>query len=116
MRQGLATELEPQHRHHGSTVVNMGLDADDVDKGKHDGDSYQMDREEVEDLFKKLDKNNDGRIDVNELAEGLKHLHGSRYKVGQAQVCMKHSNDITARLKLPFSFITPFVACILSHE
>lgn len=116
MRQGLAAELEPQHRHHGSTVVNMDSDADDVDKGKHDGDSYQMDREEVEDLFKKLDKNNDGRIDVNELAEGLKHLHGSRYKAGQAQVCMKHSNDITARLKLPFSFITPFVACILSHE
>lgn len=88
MRQGLATELEPQHRHHGSTVVNMDSDADDVDKGKHDGDSYQMDREEVEDLFKKLDKNNDGRIDVNELAEGLKHLHGSRYKAGQAQQIM----------------------------
>lgn len=96
MRQGLATELEPQpqHRHHGSTVVDMDSDADDVDKGKHDGDSYQMDREEVEDLFKKLDKNNDGRIDVNELAEGLKHLHGSRYKAGQAQVCKQHITAI----------------------
>lgn len=91
----------------------MDSDADDVDKGKHDGDSYQMDREEVEDLFKKLDKNNDGRIDVNELAEGLKHLHGSRYKAGQAQVCMKHSNDITARLKLRF-LIYYSLCCVYS--
>ena len=82
MRQGLATELG-SHRHHGSEVVNMDLDADDLEQAKTNDDSYQMDLEEVEDLFKKLDKNNDGRIDVNELAEGLKHLHGSRYKAGQ---------------------------------
>ena len=85
MRQGLATEPELHRRHHGFEVVNMELDADDLEKD-HD-ESYQMDHEEVEDLFKKLDKNNDGRIDLNELAEGLKHLHGSRYKAGQAQVC-----------------------------
>ena len=87
MRQGLATELEP-HRHHGSEDLSMDSDQDDLRQEKHDNDSYQMDKEEVEDLFKKLDKNNDGRIDVHELAEGLKHLHGSRYKAGQAQVCI----------------------------
>lgn len=84
MSQGLATELE-LHRHHGSEGVNMDSDADDLEHQ----DGYQMDKEEVEDLFKKLDKNNDGRIDLNELAEGLKHLHGARYKAGQAQVCIE---------------------------
>lgn len=87
MSQGLATEPKPDHRHHGFEVVNMDLDGDDLET-KHD-EGYQMDHEEVETLFKKLDKNNDGRIDVSELAEGLKHLHGSRYKAGQAQVCTK---------------------------
>ena len=84
MCQGLATEPELHSHHHGFEVVNMELDGDELDKN-HDK-SYQMDHEEVEDLFKKLDKNNDGRIDLNELAEGLKTLHGSRYKAGQAQV------------------------------
>ncbi|KAJ7372293.1 hypothetical protein OS493_019737 [Desmophyllum pertusum] len=64
----------------------MDLDADDLEKN-HD-ESYQMDQQEVEELFKNLDKNNDGRIDMNELAEGLKSLHGSRYKAGQAQQIM----------------------------
>ena len=86
MSRGPAAEPET-HRHHGFEVVNMESEADDSLK-KHD-EGYQMDHEEVETLFKKLDKNNDGRIDVNELAEGLKHLHGSRYKAGQAQVCTK---------------------------
>ena len=88
MPRGLAAELEP-HRHHGSEGVKMDSDADDLEQERHNTDSYQMDKEEVEDLFKKLDRNNDGRIDLNELAEGLKHLHGSRYKAGQAQVCIK---------------------------
>jgi len=88
MSRGLAAESE-SHRHHGCEVVNMESEADDLEK-KHD-EGYQMDHEEVESLFKKLDKNNDGRIDVNELAEGLKHLHGSRYKAGQAQVRTKNT-------------------------
>lgn len=87
MRRGLAAELEP-HRHHGSEGVKMDSDADDLEQERHNEHSYQMDKEEVEDLFKKLDRNNDGRIDLNELAEGLKHLHGSRYKAGQAQQIM----------------------------
>lgn len=90
MREGLATELD---RHHGSQDVNMDSDGDDLGKEKHEEDGYQMDKEEVEDLFKKLDKNNDGRIDVNELAEGLKHLHGSRYRAGQAQVCIQQTRS-----------------------
>lgn len=87
MCRGLATEPEPHQRHHGFGGVNMDLDADDLEKN-HD-ESYQMDQQEVEELFKNLDKNNDGRIDMNELAEGLKSLHGSRYKAGQAQVCVQ---------------------------
>lgn len=93
MSQGSAAEPETL-RHHGFEVVNMESEADDSLK-KHD-EGYQMDHEEVETLFKKLDKNNDGRIDVNELAEGLKHLHGSRYKAGQAQVRAKVN---TAQIK-----------------
>ena len=88
MRRGQAAELEP-HGHHGSGDVNMFHGSDDLDHKKHNEEGYQMDKEEIEDLFKKLDKNNDGRIDVYELAEGLKHIHGSRYKAGQAQVCLQ---------------------------
>lgn len=90
MRPGQAAELEP-NRHHGPEDVNMVHGADDLHHKKFDDESYQMDKEEIEDLFKKLDKNNDGRIDVYELAEGLKHIHGSRYKAGQAQVGMRRS-------------------------
>ena len=64
------------HRHDGFGVVNMEMP----------DNSYQMEHEEIEKLFRSLDRNKDGRIDVNELAEGLKHIHGSRYKAGQAQV------------------------------
>lgn len=95
MSRGRAAEPET-HRHHGFEVVNMESEADDLQK-KHD-EGYQMDHEEVETLFKNLDKNNDGRIDVNELAEGLKHLHGSRYKAGQAQVTQLKSISLAHAL------------------
>ena len=71
MRPGQAAEFEP-NRHHGPEDVNMVHGADDLHHKKLDDESYQMDKEEIEDLFKKLDKNNDGRIDVYELAEGFK--------------------------------------------
>lgn len=92
MRPGQAAELEP-NRHHGLEDVNMVHGADDLHHKKYDDESYQMDKEEIEDLFKKLDKNNDGRIDVYELAEGLKHIHGSRYKAGQAQQIMSLGDE-----------------------
>lgn len=92
MRPGQAAELEP-NRHHGPEDVNMVHGADDLHHKKFDDESYQMDKEEIEDLFKKLDKNNDGRIDVYELAEGLKHIHGSRYRAGQAQQIMSLGDE-----------------------
>lgn len=52
----------------------------------HDEHHYKSDPERLERLFKDLDKNGDGKIDVNELAEGLKKFHGARYRPGQAQV------------------------------
>lgn len=49
---------------------------DDLDYKKYNEEGYQMDKEEIEDLFKKFDKNNDGRIDVYEFVEGLKYIYG----------------------------------------
>ncbi|XP_031558528.1 calcium-binding mitochondrial carrier protein SCaMC-2-like [Actinia tenebrosa] len=49
---------------------------------------YKSDPERIERLFKDLDKNGDGKIDINELAEGLKRFHGARYRPGQAQHVM----------------------------
>ena len=55
--------------------------------GKTESDGYrQSDRNEIEKLFKELDKNQDGRIDLHELKEGLQEFHGGRYKPGQARV------------------------------
>lgn len=124
MCQGLATEPElHSHHHHGFEVVNMDLNGGGLDNN-HDK-SYQMDHEEVEDLFKKLDKNNDGRIDLNELAEGLKNLHGSRYKAGQAQVCTNYNKkqpakltpkNILSRITLKhFCFYSIFLFCRLKE-
>mgnify|MGYP001795550743 CR=1 FL=1 len=51
--------------------------ADDID--------FKPDRKRFEELFNELDKNKDGKIDVDELAQGLKKLSG-RYTPGQAEV------------------------------
>ena len=52
-----------------------------------DDHGYKLDKERMEALFKELDKNKDGKIDVDELAEGLKKL-GGRYTPGQAEVTL----------------------------
>jgi len=44
-----------------------------------------LNREKVEDLFRQLDTNKDGRVDVKELTEGLSRL-GVPTIPGQAQV------------------------------
>ena len=46
---------------------------------------YKPDQKRIEELFRKIDKNQDGIIDAEELAEGLKTL-GGRYTKGQAEV------------------------------
>ena len=58
--------------------------------GHHSHHDYKVDPERIERLFKELDKNGDGKIDVNELAEGLKRYGGTRYRPGQAQVSTLH--------------------------
>ncbi|EDO32185.1 predicted protein [Nematostella vectensis] len=77
-----------------------------------DSQHYKSDPKRVEELFKELDKNQDGKIDVNELAEGLKKLHGPRYKPGQAQQIMT-LGDETLDGHLSFE---EFVNYITSHE
>jgi len=44
------------------------------------------DKKRFEELFHKLDKNRDGKIEARELAESLKALHGIRDVEKQAQV------------------------------
>ena len=58
----------------------------DVADGSHSHHDYKVDQERIEKLFKELDRNEDGKIDINELTEGLKRYGGSRYRPGQAQV------------------------------
>jgi len=51
---------------------------------------YLSGPERLESLFKELDKNQDGQIDINELADGLKKYYGARYRPGQAQVSLTY--------------------------
>jgi len=44
-------------------------------------------RKRFEELFQKLDKNRDGKIEASELAESLKALHGIKDADKHAQVC-----------------------------
>lgn len=54
-------------------------DKEDLFKG------YERDYDRIERLFKDLDRNNDGKIDANELASGLKRLR-VRHSKGQLKV------------------------------
>jgi len=45
------------------------------------------DKKRFEELFQKLDKNRDGKIEAKELAESLKALHGITDVDKHAQVC-----------------------------
>ena len=47
--------------------------------------NFKPDRKRMEELFNELDRNKDGKVDVEELAEGLKKLSG-KYTPGQAEV------------------------------
>ena len=64
---------------------------------EEEDDGYKPDQNRMEELFRQIDKNQDGIIDAEELAEGLKTL-GGRYTPGQAEVDYKlvslcESND-----------------------
>ena len=54
-------------------------------------EGYEFDQEGFEELFRKLDINDNGRIGVDELSEGLKRL-GIHHMPGQAQVCLQISS------------------------
>jgi len=45
------------------------------------------DKKRFEELFQKLDKNRDGKIEARELADSLKALHGVKDVEKHAQVC-----------------------------
>ena len=58
-------EADEDHEHEGGCI--------------NDGDcnvfsDYRFDEERIEELFEKLDVNQDGRLDINELSDGLHRL------------------------------------------
>ena len=58
--------------------------ADEV--GKPDCTGYKFDEDRIAKLFNELDANQDGKIDINELSDGLKRL-GVKHIPGSAEVC-----------------------------
>ena len=54
--------------------------------GKSEYAGYKFDEDRIAKLFKELDANKDGKIDINELSEGLKRL-GVKHIPGSAEVC-----------------------------
>lgn len=66
---------------------------------------YRSDEKRIRSLFKELDVNNDGRVDVQELSDGLKRL-GIPNIPGQAEVrCTGSACGMSAR----FPFVQPLV-------
>ncbi len=61
----------------------MADEQEGVKPDRYDG--YKFDEARIAKLFKDLDVNNDGRIDVKELSSGLKRL-GVKHMPGQAEV------------------------------
>lgn len=57
---------------------------------------YKFDEDRISSLFKELDANQDGKIDINELSEGLKRL-GVKHPPGAAEVVFS---------------LGPFLACV----
>lgn len=70
----------------GACAINQYLHVNKMAENPEETPHYKSDPQRLERLFKDLDKNGDGKIDVNELSEGLKRFHGARYRPGQAQV------------------------------
>ena len=66
---------------------------------------YRSDEKKIRSLFKELDVNNDGRVDVQELSDGLKRL-GIPNIPGQAEVrCAGSACGMSA----PFPLVQPLV-------
>ena len=60
------------------------------DAGKPDYSGYKFDEDRIAKLFNELDANQDGKIDINELSDGLKRL-GVKHIPGSAEVCWRYS-------------------------
>ena len=58
--------------------------AGEVEKPNYSG--YKFDEDRIAKLFNDLDTNQDGKIDITELSEGLKRL-GVKHIPGSAEVC-----------------------------
>jgi len=62
----------------------MTVEASEHESGSHSGSS--ADERRVEELFRQLDVNRDGRIDIHDLSEALRRLKVPQLP-GHAQVC-----------------------------
>ena len=68
-----------------STDENSIDTENDKDEDLYKG--YERDYDRIERLFKDLDRNNDGKVDADELAAGLKRLR-VRHSKRQLKVCV----------------------------
>lgn len=71
---------------------NSSVFPETIEAGDNLYEGFKFDRERVKELFQQLDVNKDGRIDIQELTDGL-HKRGISHLPAEVQVSTYNVND-----------------------